>query len=79
MCDLICVIKCLLHVGISLEFTTNTKPFISVDLDKIFAVVYDFFQHRTLSFASVSVRHVKRMADPHASWIIIYISLLYTM
>lgn len=60
--------KCLLHVGISLEFTTYTKPFISVDLDKIFAVVYDFFQHRTLSFASVSVRHVKRMADLHASW-----------
>lgn len=68
VCDLIYVIKCLLHVGISLEFTTNTKPFISVDLDKIFAVVYDFFKHRTLSFASVSVRHVKRMADPHASW-----------
>lgn len=34
MCDLIYVIKCLLHVGISLEFTTHTKPFISVDLDK---------------------------------------------
>lgn len=32
--DLIYVIKCLLHVGISLEFTTHTKPFISVDLEK---------------------------------------------
>lgn len=35
---------------------------------KIFAVVYDFFQHITLTFACVLVRHVKRMADPHASW-----------
>lgn len=46
VCDLIYVIKCLLHVGISLEFTTHTKPFISVDLDKnIYCRLWLFSTH----------------------------------